>query len=119
MRAAGLVPLGVALGVLSGCAAVHPRTGSVTETVPSARESQARLRRQIALCRTAYREGTHFLAKAKCDEAARRGALLAAGNPDDLVEAYLASRAGMPLGSTAARSRAGRPTSPWPRRGAR
>lgn len=56
-------------------------------------EAQAALQHQIAVCRTRYPASSHFLDKARCDEAARRGALLASGTPSDLADAYLATRA--------------------------
>ena len=79
---AGLVTLG-------GCV----QQATVQPLALSRADAQAALQRQIAVCRGRYPAGLHFLDKARCDEAARREAILASGTPPDLADAYLARRA--------------------------
>jgi hypothetical protein len=99
LRAAGAVVLAGLAAPLGGCATTdHAKVAAPTAPMPtpaaqSAAEAQAALQRRIAVCRSRYPAGSpHFLDKARCDEAARRAALLASGTPADLADAYLATR---------------------------
>jgi hypothetical protein len=90
MQMAAIILTG--LVALGGCAAERARV-EAPASAPSRAEAQATLRRQIGVCRARYPAGSHFLDKARCDEAARREVILAAGTPPDLAETYLAARA--------------------------